>query len=82
MIFLCLVSIFYLNIYPILGTADRDSYLAEMENKEIHLLEVEDLQPGKEEGPSIQEEEYPVTPSDTPLQKEKESKIFNKRLSN
>ena len=72
MIFLCMVSIFYLNIYPILGTADRDSYLAEMENNEIYLLEVEDLQPEKEEVPSIQEEEDPIIPRDTPLQKGKE----------
>ena len=83
MIFLSMLSILYLNIYPILGgTAGRDYYLAEMDNKELHLLEVQDLQHEKEEQPTIQEEEDPVIPSDTPLQKEKESKIFNKRLSN
>ena len=59
MIFLSIVSILYLIIYPIHGKADRDHYLAEMDNKEIHLLEVEDLHPETEES-SIQEEEYPV----------------------
>lgn len=61
MILLRMVSILYLNIYPIHGKADRDYYLAEMDNKELNLLEVEDLTPEKKEY-SIQEEEYPVIP--------------------
>ena len=65
--FLCMVSILYLNIYPILGKADGEYYLAEMDNGETHLLEVED-QPEKDGKPSIQD---PLIKTDTPHKKEK-----------
>ena len=58
MIFLCLVSILYLNIYPVPGRIDREYYLADMDNGENNLLEVEDLQTyEKKEKRSIQVEE-------------------------
>lgn len=63
MIYLCIVTNLYLNIYPILGQSDQDYYLAELDNKEIHLLEVKDLHSEKEEDPLI--------PKETPLPKEK-----------
>ena len=55
MIFLCLVSILYLNIYPVPGRIDREYYLADMDNGENNLLEVQTYE--KKEERSIQVEE-------------------------